>query len=306
MARILVVGSSGFVGAATCTSLEARGHEVIRFRTPRISPTTLRPESQSSMADLRQHLRTCAALVNAAGIPDAVGTDKAELIAANGILPGLLAAECSLLGVRFVHVSSAAVQGRRRMLDSTSETAPFSPYSESKALGERESLRHPLTVVYRPPGVHGVDRETTKAIARLARSRYSSVAGRGTAPSAQALIENVGDAIAFLAISREAPPPIVTHPSEGVTTGGLLEDLGARQPLRIPRGVARCLVASAYIISRARPSLLGHARRLEMLWFGQGQSPSWLSIAGWVAEHNPDAWRHLGRRLADDIQQKDN
>ncbi|MBB1039789.1 NAD(P)-dependent oxidoreductase [Dietzia sp. DQ11-44] len=305
VARVLVVGSSGFIGTAVCSSLEARGHEAIRLETPRVNAATLRPKSELSMAILRDHLDHCSALVNAAGVPDATGTNKAEMLAANGILPGLLAAECSQRGVRFVHVSSAAVQGRRHTLDSTPEMAPFSPYSESKARGESESLQYATTVVYRPPGVHGVDRGATRAIARLARSRFSSVAGSGSAASAQALIGNVGDAIAFLAICEEGPPPIVAHPSEGVTTGGLLVDLGDRHPLKIPSVIARSLVTVAFILARVRPSVHGHARRLEMLWFGQRQNKSWLTDAGWVARSQRDAWRVLGRILADDIHRKD-
>lgn len=305
MARILVVGSSGFVGTAVCMSLEARGHEAIRLRAPRIDSATLQPESESSVANLRDHLDDCSALVNAAGIPDSTGTKKAELLAANGILPGILAAECSRRGVRFVHVSSAAVQGRRHTLDSSPETAPFSPYSESKARGESESLRYKSSIVYRPPGVHGVDRGATRAIARLARSSFSSVAGNGSANSAQAIIGNVGDAIAFLTVCEETPPPIVAHPSEGVTTGSLLEDLGGRRPLQLPKIVARGFVTAAFVLARMHPSLLGHARRLEMLWFGQRQSSSWLSDAGWIAELQREAWRELGRTLADDIHRKD-
>lgn len=300
VARILVVGASGFVGSAVCSAIEARGHEAIRCRAPRIDPGTLLPISEVEVAEIRHQLRHCTALVNAAGAPNATGTNRASLFAANSVLPGMLAAECSLELVRFVHVSSAAVQGRKPTLDSTTEVFPFSAYSESKACGEKKSLRFASTVVYRPPGVHGADRAVTRAIARLARSRLSCVAGDGSANSAQALIGNVADAIAFLAVSQESPPAIVAHPSEGVTTGGLLEDLGGGRPRRIPQPVARGLVSAAFVIARLRPSFVGHARRLEMLWIGQEQSRSWLTDAGWTAPEDRQAWRKLGRRLADD------
>ena len=226
--------------------------------------------------------------------------------AANGILPGLLASECSRYGVRFVHVSSAAVQGRISSLDSTTEMNPFSAYSASKARGEVEALRCDSTVIYRPPGVHGFDRKVTRTIARLARSQFTSVAGDGSANSPQALIENVGDAIAFLAVSNVTPPAIVAHPSEGVTTGGLLEDLGGRRPARVSPRLARAAVAAAFGAAQTLPSAAGHARRLEMLWFGQSQSPSWLTGEGWVPVLGRDAWRDLGRRLAIEIPSEGN
>lgn len=305
LSNVLVLGSTGFVGSAVCSALEANGHVAHRITTPRINPATMQPESENAMSELLKAATRCQAVINAAGVPDATGTSTSLLMAANSSLPGLLANACSAAGVRFVHVSSAAVQGRALALDSSSTTQPFSPYSESKASGESNVLKFENTVIYRPPGVHGADRQVTKTIARLARSRFSTVAADGSNNSAQALIENVADAIAYLATCEQTPPRIVAHPSEGLTTRSLLENLGGKEPMTLPRSLARITVALGFAGGRILPSMLGHARRLEMLWFGQDQAVSWLTQAGWTAQKGPEAWRELGRRLAEDKDWKD-
>lgn len=303
--KVLVIGASGFVGSAVCEALTARGIEVVRERAPRLDPVALAPDSPVAMTDLGDKLKGCSALVNAAGVPDATGDDIHHLIAANAALPGILSATCAERNVRFVHVSSAAVQGRLPVLDASDRRAPFSAYSESKALGEVAALKHPQTVIYRPPGVHGADRRVTRAIARVARSPFSTVAGDGSNFTAQALIGNVGDAIAFLATCEQTPPAIVSHPSEGLTTSELLEHLGGRKPKRIPTALAQTVVSVAICASRIVPSVAGHARRVEIMWFGQEQAPSWLTSAGWEPAEPQSSWPALGRRLSIELSRKD-
>lgn len=301
-----MVGASGFVGDAVCAALRNRGHVVLPVRAPRLAedpgPQVLRSEA----ASLAAVVASSDAVVNCAGVPDSTGSDASSMVGANAVLPGLIAETASEAKVRFVHVSSAAVQGRRAILDATNEMAPFSPYSESKAAGERAALAFPNTVVYRPPGVHGAQRRVTRDIARLARSQMSSVAGTGSANTAQSLIENVGDAIAFLATCAAQPPTVVSHPSEGITTASLLQDLGGKHPRHIPRPLARAIVDSAYFAAKPRPGLNGVARRLEVLWFGQGQAPSWLTTAGWRPPCDRTAWRDIGRMLTPEPDRKDN
>ena len=305
MGRVAVVGASGFVGSAVCDALIRRGHDVVRLKAPRIDTSANITDNNAALTSIRQELANCVSLVNAAGVSEATGTNSNEMTAANGTLPGVIGRACADAGVRFIHVSSAAVQGRKEVLDADPSTMPFSAYSNSKALGESNALNYGQTCVYRPPGVHGADRAVTQTIAKLARSRLSSVAGDGSRNTAQALIGNVADAIAFLATCDEPPPPIVSHPSEGLTTASLLEALGGKTPARIPTTFARGLVSAAFVAGRTRGALTGHARRLEMLWLGQGQSESWLTTAGWSPPHHRDSWRELGRALAGDTDWKD-
>lgn len=275
--------------------------------TPRLPPVRadqaedFLQKFDDDIGHLARHLCKTDCVVNSAGVAEAASTDEGSLIAANGLIPGYLAMAAFKAGVpRFVQVSSAAVQGRTDVLDSSPNVGPFSPYSRSKALGALIARKtHPGTVEYRPPGVHGIDRRVSQVTARMARSRISSVARPGSSPSPQALLENVADAIAFLATSQVPPPAIVAHPWEGLTTASVLALLGRRQPLEIPRALAKLVVSVGMACGRVVPSVAVNTRRIEMLWFGQAQAPSWLTDASWKPPAGEDAWRELGRLLAE-------
>jgi nucleoside-diphosphate-sugar epimerase len=239
-----------------------------------------------------------ATVINAAGLSDSGSGDEVALATANGALPGVLAAATASVDGRFVHISSAAVQGRSTRLDSSERTAPFSAYSRSKVCGElAATAANSRTVVYRPPGVHAPGRAVTQRIAALARSRFSSTAGPGTANTAQALLENVGDACAHLALTGSEPPHIVAHPSEGLTTSSLLELLGGHPPVHLPWPVAKGLVAVAFAGGRMSTRLAANVRRAEMLLFGQEQDESWLTLDGWAQPYGQDRWAEIGHVL---------
>ncbi|MFC4553897.1 NAD-dependent epimerase/dehydratase family protein [Georgenia faecalis] len=304
---VAVLGASGFVGSHTCYALESRGHTVVRIRAPRLAPmtasdaATFPDRAGQALDDLASSLQHVDALVNAAGVAEARSGNWPALVSANSALPALAARAAAVAGLtRFVQVSSAAVQGRLRRLDEGSQFDAFSPYARSKLLGEHLVRQEgpAQTVIYRPPGVHGADRRVTRLTARIARSAVSTVAAPGTDPTPQTLIDNVADALAYLATTASVPASIVMHPSELLTTTTLLEALGGKRPIRIPRRIARTVVRGLNSASRLSPSLAGNARRVEMLWFGQEQAHSWLTAAGWLPPVGHEGWRALGRKLA--------
>lgn len=310
MMRVGVVGASGFVGAAVASALVASGHEVVAVPAPRATArgsdaADLRAQAKEIVAsrpDVVERVCGCDVVVNAAGDPDASSSDRVALFGANALVPAVMLAACRRAGVpRLVHVSSAVVQADAARLDDAPAVAGFSPYSDSKIAGEAvlEGVgAGPHVVVYRPPSVHGPDRRVSRMTARIARSRLASVAGRGDRPSPQALIENVASAVAFLATSADPPPPRVTHPSEGLTTADVMRLLGAgHEPLHLPAPAAGAALALARAAGRWLPALSANARRVEVLWFGQDQAPSWLSTAGWVPPVGRDGWLVLGRDL---------
>lgn len=305
--RVVIFGATGLVGQATVAALTARGAVVVPLSAPRLSPVSgdlVRqelPSTGATVANLVELISGAEAVVNAAGRPDAAGTDESALMAPNALLPAVVARAVREARVqRFVHVSSAAVQGSRPVLDESVDVSPFSAYSRSKALGEMLVLEGAgdEAVVYRPPGVHAQGRRITQFTAKLARSPLSSVAHPGSSPSPQALLENVADAIAFLAMCPDRPPSVVTHPSEGLTTASLLSLLGGRDPKVLPRPLAKALVAILAVGGKAIPALAANARRVEVLWLGQAQGRSWLTDAGWRPPAGHDAWRRLGQALA--------
>jgi nucleoside-diphosphate-sugar epimerase len=301
MSTVAVVGASGFVGSEVRRALLQRGVEVVTVRAPRVETGARelgallaeieRLRDTSVVRKVADRVAECDAVINAAGLAIATGQGNG-LFGANALMPGLLAAVVPD-HARFVHISSAGVQGRRRLLDESEETAPFSPYTASKALGESVVLTiRPHAICYRPTSVHGSERDMTRTLVRVLRSPLASVAGAGDMSTPQVRVENVGDAAAFIATTEETPPRIVLHVNEGVTTAGLVRLLGSREPFRLPEWLARWVVGGAFLLGRAVPPGAGIARRLEMLWFGQAQRRGWLDER-WTPVKGIDSWKEL-------------
>lgn len=300
MTTIALLGGGGFIGSRVRDALEARGADVRSIVAPRlVTPardmaglmTELNCSQVKEEAEtLRRALVGCRTVVNAAGVADAAGGGDV-LFGANALMPGLIGA-ASPDSARVLHLSSAAVLGRG-MLDESRMYAPFSSYSAAKTLGERIVLRvHAQAVCYRPTSVHGRGRAVTDSLVRLLRSPAASVAGDGTAPTPQVLLENVADAAAFLSLTTQNTPPIVLHPWEGMTTGGLVRVVGRRRPKHVPTPVARSVVSTTRLVGHRSGALTAMARRLEMLWFGQHQETGWLTDK-WTPPVGLEGWRDL-------------
>ncbi|GAA2159179.1 NAD(P)-dependent oxidoreductase [Pedococcus bigeumensis] len=301
--RVGVVGTTGFIGRSICHQLEQSGHTVIPLRAPRLRSATpsvaglvrdVRPEVVTRVAD---QLVGCAVLVNAAGAASALSTDLPGLLGANSLLPGVLQEAARRAGLaRFVHVSSAGVQGRRNPLDESSTHDGSSPYTISKALGEDllDELWWDATVVLRPTSVHGPGRAVTMSVARVARSPLAVVAAPGEDPTPQVHVRQVARSAEILTDLTLAPPRIVLQPWEGFTTSSFLTLLGGRRPLRLPRRLVRSAVRGAFLTSHLGGGRIwAQARRLEMLTLGQSQVPGWLDTVDPSLTRRHPAWQHL-------------
>ena len=308
-AHVVVFGGSGFVGHSVAEALVARGVKVTCIPAPRLDPVEASSvlnhvrASKAVTDQLCLSLRGATAVVNAAGLPDASSTDEPRLMAANAASAAVIAAATRAEGIRrLVHVSSAVVQGDAAVLDETEHVNPFSPYSRSKAVGEAliREFGPDESVVYRPPSVHSADRRITRAIHKIASTPLSMTVAPGDAHSPQALINNVGDAIAYLAVCSEVPPAIVIHPWEMLTTATLLEVLGHRKPHLIPPAVAHGMLRILRGGARWFPMLEANRRRIELLWLGQGQASSWLTGSGWTPPRGFDGWQDLYTQLSNE------
>ncbi|MGY1601170.1 NAD-dependent epimerase/dehydratase family protein [Geodermatophilus sp. SYSU D00815] len=308
--RVAVLGAGGFVGGAVAQTLREAGEDVRPVAAPRLTGTSAGPADVAAVAAgemgdrLVAALTGCEVVVNCAGIANAAAGASPELTGANALLPGVLALAAERAGVRrLVHVSSAAVQGRSRMLDESDRFAPFSPYSVSKAAGEQLLLRlEPevagLEVVrYRPTSVHGPDRQVSRALSRLARSRLASVAAPGAQPTPQVLVGEVAAAVRLLVGHARPIGGVYLHPAGAMTTGRLLTLLAlGRRPRRIPAALARAVVRLTAVGGMAKAVAL--SRRLELVWFGQSQKCGRLADLGFAGFARDEDWTRLAEQLA--------
>jgi len=301
-----VVGGSGFVGSAVVGALRDAGLDVEAVPAPRLYSFARTADevvcelhgAEESVAALAIAVGGADIVVNAAGVANAKGDASRLLLGANAMLP-LVVREAArrVTASRFVHISSAGVQGRRDPLDESSSVAPFSPYTRSKALGEQVLAGLEATTVFRPTSVHGRHRSVTQTLAMVARSPAASVAGGGDCPSPQVLVENVASAIAFVATHEGEVPPIVMQPWEGLTTLDVMEILGCRNVRHVPVGVAESILSAMRKVAGRSAKVSVMSRRLEMLWFGQRQIEGWLTTTSWRPPIGRAGWAELSEAM---------
>jgi dTDP-4-dehydrorhamnose reductase len=150
MTSILLLGGSGYVGAAFRRLFDARRIEYRNLCRAAVDYT-----NPAVLAGCLREQRP-AFVVNAAGYTgkpnvDACELHKADCLFGNAVLPGLIARTCADAGVPWGHVSSGCIYNGTRSADGgfTEDDPPnfsfrqnnCSFYSGTKALGE-ELLAH--------------------------------------------------------------------------------------------------------------------------------------------------------------------
>jgi nucleoside-diphosphate-sugar epimerase len=311
--NIAIVGR-GLIGRLVGGAAKAAGHEV-RVVTPfRVAGAYRAGVAVDEAADgwLREHagvrtglareLEGVEAVVNAAGLAEPESADAARLFDANVVLPAAVAAVAAGVGVpRLVHISSAAVQGRRDPLDETAEVEPLTPYARSKADAEAYLLagsdRVPSEVlVYRPTSVQAAGRATTASLVAYASRSLVPVAGRGESPLPVCLAENVAAGVVH-ALAISPCPRIVLQPWEGMTARRLVEALGeGSRIVSIPAWAVAFALRSGAVVGRRTPAVAARVRRVELLARGQSQRARVLPEAGFVAPVGIDGYSRLVSR----------
>lgn len=285
--RWAVLGASGFIGKNISRRLREAGFEVRELSGPRVNFTVgphpiegiIRASDGHSAVDyLADQLRGIEVVVNAAGIADPGGFGGDSIYGANSLLPVVIAEAAEKAGVqRLIHLSSAAVQGRRAALDASTDVAPFSHYSYSKALGERGLLAFLDTKsemdisIIRATSVQGPDRRTTEKLQRIAKTPLSSVASPGDQPSVVSSVTALCEFIQVVGEYTKEMSMIQLQPWEKLSVKDVMILAGDRDPIILPYAMCRFLVASGHFIGRAVPIFAGITRRVEMMWFGQKQ-----------------------------------
>lgn len=167
--RVLVTGASGFIGAALCRELLARGHAVrAAVRRPAGPGEIPAAAQQVAIADLaadfdrRALLDGVDVVVHLAGIAHR-GAPEAELRRVNVEATVRLAQAAAGLARRFVFMSSVKVHGEDSadgMYTETHPTRPEDAYGRSKLeaerlLGDAAARGGVELVLIRPPLVYG-------------------------------------------------------------------------------------------------------------------------------------------------------
>ncbi|MBD8485240.1 NAD-dependent epimerase/dehydratase family protein [Frigoribacterium sp. CFBP 8759] len=295
----VVIGASGFVGSRIVADARSRGITVVELAAPRLEAVPAAAASVRAAAagavdvvdELAAAFRGVEVVVNAAGLATPDAEMSASLVGANAVLPLVALAAARRSGARrFVHLSSAAVQGPVPVLDESTRTLPFSPYSQSKAWGEQllvearaEGAPDDVTevVVVRATSVQGPGRPTTDRLRRLAASPLASVASPGDAPTPVTSVAALAEFVTAVGTFDGIVPAVVLQPWEGLTVSSVLEAAGGRSPRRLPRLLCRFVVGSARVVSRLIGGrLAGPIRRVELMWFGQGQTSGWAESVG--------------------------
>lgn len=291
--RWAVLGASGFVGSSVVASLQSRGVEVTPLSAPRLlmSPTSDGREVAAWAATAPETGQLAFAfsdidvVINAAGLATPDASDTPALRGANALLPAVVYEAADRAGVtRVIHLSSAAVQGRRPVLDESITVAPFSPYSRSKALGERAALAAARfgsseLVILRATSVQGSGRPTTASLLRVARSPLASVAKPGTQPTVVSSIEALTDFVYMVGTFEGACSQIALQPWEGLSVSDVIRLAGDREPHMLPRSFCIAILAAGRLMGGLVPELAGLVRRVELLWLGQRQESSRFGAA---------------------------
>jgi dTDP-4-dehydrorhamnose reductase len=142
--NILVTGAKGMLGSDLCVELIAAGHDVVQsdiFPDTTIMDIT----SSQSIKDVLEN-KNPAWVINCAAYTkvDACETNEEAATLLNGTAPGYLAAECSRLGIKLVHISTDYVfDGTKESPYSEDDPVnPVNAYGRGKLMGEQAITRN--------------------------------------------------------------------------------------------------------------------------------------------------------------------
>jgi 2-alkyl-3-oxoalkanoate reductase len=277
--KVLVTGSSGFIGSHLATELAKQGHDVYcLLRETSVSTGLEGLKINRVLGDTRDKFSLAAAVkgmdyvFHLAGLIDAVDPNTYFEVNTEGtrnLLDSCLAVNPGLRKLVFVSsISAAGPSPCGRALDEADECRPVSDYGRSKLEAERIVLNHkdslPVTVI-RPPNVLGPrQKELTKAI-RLIRKRIVPILGTANTRTS---ILSVQDLIRALILAAEDPRSagrtyFVTDGriySLREITSAIAETLGVRGAcFPVPFAVqyaAACVAEAASRLRGTRPALV--------------------------------------------------
>jgi nucleoside-diphosphate-sugar epimerase len=214
--KILVTGSSGFIGSHLTETLMNRGHDVsiLLRKTSRREWTrnlSVRPVT-GDYAD-PENLRSCVAgmdiVFHLAAVLKASNWEtyyRANTLATQHLLEACAAANPALK--RFVFVSSIAAAGptfNKIFRDESNPSRPDSFYGKSKLLAEKFVLGFqnyfPVTIA-RPSNVIGIRQQELLMIIKLLKKRIYPLLGNGDYQTSLCFVQDLVEA--FIVMSKKA------------------------------------------------------------------------------------------------------
>lgn len=286
--KILVTGSTGFIGSHLLDLLLERGHDVRVLLRAQSSAGSLGDrvvERVSGSFDVVDSLRDAVTGVDAvyhvAGVTAAHNRE--------GYFSGNVTATRNLLDAverfnpnvgRVVHVSSQAAAGpspdAEHPLDETAPRRPITTYGESKAAAEEvveERMdRLPLTIV-RPPAVYGQrDAEILRFFAMVARG-FAPLIGFD---KKEVSLVHVQDLVRGFVLAGESPKAVgrtyfissekfYTWPEVGAVTAKLLGRKGISS-LRVPHAIVFVAGAMSGMLGRfqSKPPVFNYEKARDI------------------------------------------
>jgi hypothetical protein len=202
----------------------------------------------------------------------------------------------------FVHVSTAAVQGRRGWLDETGRYDLRSPYARAKALAEMglENVHGPAELrLFRATSVQGIGRPITRSLVNFCNQPALPMAGDGSQPLPLSLIENTSAAIVHLSLATKIEGRYL-HPWEGLTVNRMIRLFGCDGPgrtVRIPRFLATFGVEAGYHLGAFSSGTAASAKRAELLVSGQHPASSSMPKVGFRLPFGDERYVMLARAV---------
>jgi nucleoside-diphosphate-sugar epimerase len=311
--RVAIFGASGFVGTSVAQELHRRGHAVSMLAAPRLTAVieSLQDVHTSVDDDLTQGLKRALSghdvVVNCAGLAMPDAPLSPALTGANAVLPVLLYRASHQAGAqRFIHVSSAAVQGRRPILDESLDFDWQSPYARSKGLGELALLEERSdgcdALIYRATSVQSMERSITRTLLRLAHLRRVPLVGDGQQPLPLSLRDTTADAVAHLCEASQFSS-VNVHPWEGMTAARFLHLVNPKvRFVPIPTTAALLGVESLWTLGTRLSSAAAVAKRIELLTTGQRSISSAMHRSSFHLPAGDAAYARLGVAYRQEFQ----
>ncbi len=297
--RILVTGSSGFLGGALMARLAVEGHDLVL--PVRVGPTAVPPIEEMTADRWRPLLAGADAVVHAAAIAH-IGADvpRERYLAVNRDASARLAEAAAGEGVRrFVFLSSIRAQvgpTSAAVQDERTPPAPTEAYGESKLAAERLiAAAFPAAIHLRPALIAGgAPKGNLALLARLARTGLPLPFAGFDAPQAVVGRDNLVDAVLLaLADDAMAGQTFVVADEPHPSLAGMLRWL--REGMNMPHR----LFGLPEPLLRWPAAMLGRAEAFARLTGGLRVDSARLRAAGWTPRQPlAEIFRAIGREVA--------